>query len=701
MLKTDINNFDELSDVEKTEFDETVESISSIISSVDNISVYDEEIIFKSLISEFYRRNTNPEIVEYILKGIYDNISSEKSYKWIFFKGILVDVFNNQLEPNNGFVDLKKNVLAKYLEDEVDIEEIINPLLNILRSYEDDIDYRIELDSEQYVSLNRKQNCVQLCRISVKNNKEYYMNVINAYPENIIIHDNPIMGRNFSILWKNNFSKKPYLIEKKSISEIASELKETGLVLNKQRLDDTLSAIINISIIYELATIRTEIEEDGFYYNANKDCMTVNYDSHEPLMNEVSEALEVLTDLGNHFGKSKVKLATVIKWGLVSAFSFARKQIGSDFQPYLFLHGKASSGKTTMGKIVLFLWSYPSKDNDIGGSSFNTEFRIGEQLRQSSLPILVNEPMGAFKKRNIVEMLKSCVESPISRSRQQGGKFIKKPAYSPVVFTSNPNIPRDDGLIRRCFLIAFTHDEKKDKVRDKELIKEFHEKFKINKPKKSPLLKLHGLSNYCAYLICENPALLEMDWDDLGNYFINKSYEFVGLEPPKWLLEYVSENSDEDNDNHEIEEIRSYLLDMINDKFNHKINLKYYENEAMLMYSEKNLDEQFATDLAGSGDFEKRVFSVINQHLVPFMNFNRKKNGVLYVNFNTLFLKELFDKFEISSASNLKSLSELLGWEYGQITSNKQTGVRMYVEFNKFLDFLYPNYDEVVDDYED
>ena len=71
------------------------------------------------------------------------------------------------------------------------------------------------------------------------------------------------------------------------------------------------------------------------------------------------------------------------------------------------------------------------------------------------------------------------------------------------------------------------------------------------------------------------------------------------------------------------------------------------------------------------------------------------------MNFNTLFLKELFDKFEISSASNLKSLSELLGWEYGQITSNKQTGVRMYVEFNKFLDFLYPNYDEVVDNYED
>ena len=70
------------------------------------------------------------------------------------------------------------------------------------------------------------------------------------------------------------------------------------------------------------------------------------------------------------------------------------------------------------------------------------------------------------------------------------------------------------------------------------------------------------------------------------------------------------------------------------------------------------------------------------------------------MNFNTLLLKELFDKFEISSASNLKSLSELLGWEYGQITSNNSSGVRMYVKFDTFLEFLYPNYDEVVDDYE-
>ena len=78
------------------------------------------------------------------------------------------------------------------------------------------------------------------------------------------------------------------------------------------------------------------------------------------------------------------------------------------------------------------------------------------------------------------------------------------------------------------------------------------------------------------------------------------------------------------------------------------------------------------------------------------MNLNKKSNGVLYVNFNSLLIKELFDKLEISSASNLKSISELLGWEHGFVSVNGERGTRMYVEFDKFLEFLYPNF-EIVD----
>ena len=694
MLKTDINATDDtLSEIDINKSDKTIEAISESLLSVEDISNYDEEIIFKSLISEFYRRNTNPEVVEYILKGIYDKITSENSYKWNFFKNYIVDVYNDEASVNNGFVDLEKQVLAKYLED-VEILEIINPLLDVLRDYEDDNEYKLHLDSENYVYLNSKENSVQLYRISMKNESVSWATVINAYPKHIIIHDNPIMGRNFTISWKNKYSKKLYLIEKKTISEMGSELKETGLVLNKQRLDDTLSAIVNIAIIFDLATIKTEIEENGFYYNVNKKSMTVNYDLHESSVEEVSVALDIIEDLSNYFGKSKIKLATALKWGLVSAFSFARKQIGADFLPYLFLYGKAGSGKTSIGKIILYLWGSPTIDNNLEGSSFNTEFRIGEQLMQSSLPLLVNEPAGAFKRKNVVEMLKSCVQSTISRSKQQGNKFVKKPAYAPVVFAANHQLPSDDGLIRRFLAIAFTHDEKKDKQSQKI----FNKKFNIDNPRESMLMDLHGLSNFCANLVCDNPDLLKLDWDELGNYFITEAYKYVDKEIPKWLLEYETLNSQEDTEYQEIEEIRSFLLNLINEKYNKKIQLKVYEEENMYMYSEKNLDKYYADDVANGDDFRGRIFSVINQHLIPFMSLNQKQNGDVYVNFNNLLIKELFDNLEISSASSLKSISELLGWEHGFISVNGERGTRMYVDFDTFLKFLYPEY-EIVDDY--
>lgn len=695
MLKiNDVDNDEILTEIEKSKHDETIESISEILS-VDTLSNYDEEIVFKSLISEFYQRNTNPTVVEYILKGVYDSISSENSYKWNFFNNYIVEVYNNTSSSNNGFVDLEKQVLAKYFDD-VEILEIINPLLEILRDYEDNVEYKLYLDSENYVFLNRKENSVQLYRLSSNTDKITWTNVINAYPQNIIIYDNPFVGRNFTIFWKNRYSKKPYLIEKKTISEMGSELKETGWVLNKQRLDDTLSAIVNMSIMFELATIKEGIEEDGFYYDVKDDSMIINYDLHTPTKEEVNTALEIIDELGEYFNKSQSKLATGLKWGLVSIFSFARKQLGADFLPYLFLYGKAGSGKTTIGKIILYLWSSPSIDNNLEGSSFNTEFRVGEHLMQSSLPILVNEVGGVFKKRNVIEMLKASVQSTVSRSKQQGNKFIKKPAYAPVVFTANQKLPSDDGLIRRFIPIAFTHDEKKDKISQRK----FNKKFNIDNPRDSVLMGLHGLSNYSAKLICENPELLKRDWDELGNYFIIKAYEFVGKKAPKWLLSYESINyEEEDKDYQEIEEIRSFLLNLINEKYNKKIQLKIYEEEWNHLYSEKKLDDYYTNNLAESEDFKNKIFSVINQHLIPFMSLNEKNNGILYVNFNSLLIKELFDNLEISSASNLKSVSELLGWHYGFISVNSKKGMRMYVEFEKFLEFLYPNYD-MDDDYD-
>ena len=49
-------------------------------------------------------------------------------------------------------------------------------------------------------------------------------------------------------------------------------------------------------------------------------------------------------------------------------------------------------GKTTMGKVILYIWSIPTPENNIGGSSFDTVARLGAKISQSCDPIVVNEP---------------------------------------------------------------------------------------------------------------------------------------------------------------------------------------------------------------------------------------------------------------------------------------------------------------------
>ena len=89
-------------------------------------------------------------------------------------------------------------------------------------------------------------------------------------------------------------------------------------------------------------------------------------------------------------------------------------------------------------------------------------------------------------------------------------------------------------------------------------------------------------------------------------------------------------------------------------------------------------------------DFEKKVFSVINQHLIPFMSLGNKRDGNTYVYFNSTFRKELSNNTDVSTNYDLKSIAQLLGWDYGQASVNGVKGVRMYIKFEDFLEFLYP-----------
>jgi ABC-type multidrug transport system ATPase subunit len=81
------------------------------------------------------------------------------------------------------------------------------------------------------------------------------------------------------------------------------------------------------------------------------------------------------------------------------------------------LLGPNGSGKTTMGKMVLYLWNKADENNDIGGSGFNSEYRIGNRLQQSTFPIVVNEPGSIFESINTRDMLKTASQQTTSRGK--------------------------------------------------------------------------------------------------------------------------------------------------------------------------------------------------------------------------------------------------------------------------------------------
>ncbi len=120
-----------------------------------------------------------------------------------------------------------------------------------------------------------------------------------------------------------------------------------------------------------------------------------------------------------------------------------------------------------MGKMVLYLWGKPDENSDIGGSGFNSEYRIGNRLQQSTFPIVVNEPGVIFENINTRDMLKTASQQTTSRGKQVGGRYTTIPAFAPVIFTSNqplPNLGDDqEALIRRFVIQSFGYDEKKSK----------------------------------------------------------------------------------------------------------------------------------------------------------------------------------------------------------------------------------------------
>ena len=661
-------------------------TIQSLTQTLTEIKPELTDTLLRQIISEMFTQEVDPETCEDIIRPLCENLVNnpdfETMFDWADINTYLNNIYSLEDKPNTGLDGVSFLLSRNY--DEAETTMFNRRLKKALAPYGTKKVYREKTGTNTSIILNQKLEIIQYEWDNGKKGERNLETVINAYPQEVIIHDSPLddIGRTFTIRWVSKTSSRVFETNRKTIKEIEQYLEEAGWVITPRRLKGTLAAVIQIAVKYKLAQIHNEIDNPGVYWDkTNEELKIIRLDVDEPSQDEVNEALNVIDLLAPFFKGHETKLSTCLKWGLMSIFDYSIKQIGGTWMPWLYLYGKAGSGKTTLGEIVLFIYDIPNEDNNLGGSSFDTVARVGSRVSQFTKPIMVSEPEGALNKPSIVGMLKSAIESTTARGRYQGKAYRTIPSFSCGIITANQGLPSGDALFRRFISILFSHNEKK--AADNK--KEFDEIFKINSPKRSILNKLKALGNYFITEIKSNPELLLNDWQETADLLVGRAYLDTGHDMPSWILDWHKTETLDDLDEEEIEEIRLFLIEKIN-RATQKVQV--WSEETGRPLNQQDLDTDFKTN----DDFNDRVWSVLNEKLIPWLDLHRGRDGTINVVCSSGIKKEL--KQITSSSYNLQSISELLGWEYKPILINGKTKRMMIVNYHDFLDFLYPKLDE-------
>lgn len=663
-----------------------VKTIQSLTQTLTEIKPELTDTLLRQIISEMFTQEVDPETCEDIIRPLCENLVNnpdfETMFDWADINTYLNNIYSLEDKPNTGLDGVSFLLSRNY--DEAETTMFNRRLKKALAPYGTKKVYREKTGTNTSIILNQKLEIIQYEWDNGKKGERNIETVINAYPQEVIIHDSPLddIGRTFTIRWVSKTSSRVFETNRKTIKEIEQYLEEAGWVITPRRLKGTLAAVIQISVKYKLAQMHNEIDNPGVYWDkTNEELKIIHLDVDEPSQDEVNEALNVIDLLAPFFKGHETKLSTCLKWGLMSIFDYSIKQIGGKWMPWLYLYGKAGSGKTTLGEIILFIYDIPNEDNNLGGSSFDTVARVGSRVSQFTKPIMVSEPEGALNKPSIVGMLKTAIESTTARGRYQGKAYRTIPSFSCGIITANQGLPSGDALFRRFTSILFSHNEKK--AADNK--KEFDEIFKINSPKRSILNKLKALGNYFITEIKSNPELLLNDWQETADLLVGRAYLDTGHDMPSWILDWHKTETLDDLDEEEIEEIRLFLIEKIN-RATQKVQV--WSEETGRPLNQQDLDTDFKTN----DDFNDRVWSVLNEKLIPWLDLHRGRDGTINVVCSSGIKKEL--KQITSSSYNLQSISELLGWEYKPLKINGKTKRMMIVNYHDFLDFLYPKLDE-------
>lgn len=562
-------------------------------------------------------------------------------------------------------------------EDYHNIEKAIEPSKHEGTIYEN-------IDNHSRYIVNFKTKEVYHEKESMqKEGKPNVTTVLKCVPKEVIVYDTILLDqpRSFKITWESHLSTRTFTTAGEAggatVKEIEEYLINAGWSPSPRLVAGAVSSCINSFINEDLAIIQKDIDNPGFYYDIENDTIIcVKKEVREPTREELLKAVEVLEELGEAFPDNKPLLASILKWGMLSGFSYAKKQIGK-WMPWLYLKGSAGSGKTTLAKLVLYTQGVPNNENNIGGSGFDTQARVGAKLSKSCDPLIVNEPAGAFNRYSVVEMIKVCVESTTGRGKMIGGSYRQIPAFAPVIFTANQYLPEDDALLRRFIIFSFSYNMRKTEAKKKQ----FEHKFHIDFPELSPLKSLQYLTQAVICEVLANPSCLFDDWKECIDRILRYINADIDDELPDWLMLWEESESLKDFDNTQTEDIRMFF----NEQFNQARKRITLRDENGFV-TDHELDDD-----SSSQDFEEMNWSIINHRMFPWAVPKISKQGTKYVCFTQGLRKAISE--HVDFCSDLKSIGELLGWKYTNVKFGKKQAKVLKTPFSDFMEFIYSNID--------
>jgi hypothetical protein len=573
----------------------------------------------------------------------------------------------NSFNPESvkGYTGLQEVLEAILGEEQKALEVIreLEELFGVASPFKDSVVVLLDRAEQLFAVANlRRLKVVRMRRV-----KDGFIEkevVIVGAPTQVVVYENPIGGiTKYEVWWETDVRSKPIHIGPALLDDIVERLKTEGLVFHKSLVNDVLSAVLVGFIRKKKAIVKTELESPGFYLLDGK-LVAVGFNVEKPSKEELREALLLLNELAEKwFARVIERFSFIIKWGVISPFIYAYKQREKPVR-WLFPTGKSGTGKTTMGEIVLEIWGVNDTKHKKIGSNVDTEARIGYILSTGTFPVMINEPGAIFSKPELVEIIKGAQEGVVARGKYIRGVYTDIPALAPVIFTSNKFLPRDEAALRRLYILRFTQGEKVSE----EAKREFNEKVK------GRLGKLRALGNYIASKVLEEG--LQDNPLEHAEKLLESAYTYAGLEKPLWIERgkeelFIKEGEIEEET---IENIRNYLVKRINDEFTRHISKLQVttESKAILTVAREDVS------------LPERIRAVLDTKLIPWMM--RKNEDVL---FTSAFIEELGNV--IGDIGGLKSIAELLGWEYIVARVGKRCTKAIKTTIEELTEFLSPS----------